>query len=252
MTKKLQRATLFPTLIPPKNTVILKKKEIKKIVKEDFELSDDDFKHEASTKYNCHGFTFKGKLQWINDPSVIIKDEGWMELPGGKNAKAQEGDIVVYKKGDRITHTGKVVQFDKDTGKVTKVQSKWGGLPEIIHDPDNALDGRKYDAKSYSYADYGEWKVFRMKITDKKEINLAPFMDGEKNSVILDRQIDDPFIIPAGDCSIEFPSISVSGTTLPIDSTALFLAGLSQSMVWMIPTILGLAVAGVIIRHKLK
>ena len=45
---------------------------------------------------------------------------------------------------------------------------------------------------------------------------------------------------------------NVSGTILPIDSTALFLSGLSQSAVWMIPTVLGIAGAGVIIRHKLQ
>ena len=43
----------------------------------------------------------------------------------------------------------------------------------------------------------------------------------------------------------------VAGDLLPIDSTALFLAGLSQSMVWMIPTVLGLAGVGVIIRAKI-
>ena len=46
--------------------------------------------------------------------------------------------------------------------------------------------------------------------------------------------------------------VSVAGDLLPIDSTALFLAGLSQSMVWMIPTLAGIAGAGVIIRHKLR
>ena len=43
----------------------------------------------------------------------------------------------------------------------------------------------------------------------------------------------------------------VAGELLPIDSTALFLAGLSANAVWMIPTVLGLAGAGVIIRAKL-
>ena len=47
------------------------------------------------------------------------------------------------------------------------------------------------------------------------------------------------------------PQDVVAGELLPIDSTALFLAGLSSSAVWMIPTLAGLAGAGVIIRHKL-
>ena len=43
----------------------------------------------------------------------------------------------------------------------------------------------------------------------------------------------------------------VAGELLPIDNTALFLAGLSSSAVWMIPTLAGLAGAGVIIRSRL-
>ncbi len=37
----------------------------------------------------------------------------------------------------------------------------------------------------------------------------------------------------------------VAGELLPLDSTALFLAGIQSMTVWMIPTILGLAGAGV-------
>ena len=44
----------------------------------------------------------------------------------------------------------------------------------------------------------------------------------------------------------------VAGELLPIDSAALFLAGLSQSAIWMIPTLAGLAGAGIIIRQKLQ
>lgn len=47
-----------------------------------------------------------------------------------------------------------------------------------------------------------------------------------------------------------FPPV-VGGELLPIDNTALFLAGLSQSAVWMIPTLAGIVGAGVIIRRKL-
>ena len=43
----------------------------------------------------------------------------------------------------------------------------------------------------------------------------------------------------------------VAGELLPINSTALFLAGLTSSAIWIIPTLTGLAGAGVIIRQKL-
>ena len=44
------------------------------------------------------------------------------------------------------------------------------------------------------------------------------------------------------------PPPIVAGEILPIGSTALFLAGLSQSAIWMIPTALGIAGSGLIIR----
>ena len=49
--------------------------------------------------------------------------------------------------------------------------------------------------------------------------------------------------------SIHFDK-TVSGEYLPIDSTALFLAGLSSNAVWMIPVLVGIAGAGVLIRKK--
>ncbi len=41
------------------------------------------------------------------------------------------------------------------------------------------------------------------------------------------------------------PTDTVAGQLLPLDSTALFLAGIQSMTVWMIPTVLGLAGAGV-------
>ena len=71
-------------------------------------------------------------------------------------------------------------------------------------------------------------------------IGIRAFSD-EKGSLEIDGIIT----------SIKTPDETiVAGQLLPLDSTALFLAGLSQ--VWMIPTILGIAGAGVIIRHKLR
>ena len=52
--------------------------------------------------------------------------------------------------------------------------------------------------------------------------------------------------------SLTLQDDAVAGELLPLDNTALFIAGLSQSLVWMIPTVLGLAGAGVIIRTKLE
>lgn len=47
------------------------------------------------------------------------------------------------------------------------------------------------------------------------------------------------------------PEDTVAGELLPTDSTALFLAGLSQGAVWLVPTLAGIAGAGIIIRSRL-
>ncbi len=44
---------------------------------------------------------------------------------------------------------------------------------------------------------------------------------------------------------IETSSLSVAGEIIPIDNSALFLAGIQSMTVWMVPTVLGLAGAGV-------
>ena len=50
----------------------------------------------------------------------------------------------------------------------------------------------------------------------------------------------------------ECTTVVVGGEFLPMDATALFIAGLSGSAIWMIPTLAGLAGAGFIIRQKLQ
>jgi hypothetical protein len=44
---------------------------------------------------------------------------------------------------------------------------------------------------------------------------------------------------------VETSSLTVAGEIIPIDNSALFLAGIQSMTVWMIPTVLGLAGAGV-------
>ena len=44
---------------------------------------------------------------------------------------------------------------------------------------------------------------------------------------------------------VETSSLTVAGEIIPINNSALFLAGLSSMTVWMIPAVVGLAGAGV-------
>lgn len=85
-----------------------------------------------TNEYDCHGLTFKNGALWINNDQVqrILDDQGWMVAPAGMQ---NVGDIVVYKKDGKITHTGLVQQ--SQNGNATKIDSKWGAMGRYIHDP---------------------------------------------------------------------------------------------------------------------
>lgn len=99
--------------------------------------------------YDCHGLTFKSGKQFINNDQVqkIIDDQGWKPPANGK---AQKGDIVVYRKGGSITHSGIVEDVD-NAGNVTKVRSKWGPWGEYVHAPDDVPKGQA----QFGGVDYG-------------------------------------------------------------------------------------------------
>ena len=84
---------------------------------------------DATTEYNCHGFTFLGGAEWIkynSDVETIIKDNGY-----SVTRNPSVGDVVIYRddKGE-IQHSGIVAAVSGD--KVTRVISKWAmyGLHE--------------------------------------------------------------------------------------------------------------------------
>jgi hypothetical protein len=53
------------------------------------------------------------------------------------------------------------------------------------------------------------------------------------------------------DVLVQFTSEpTVAGELVPLNTTALFISGLSSSMIWMVPTILGIAGVGVYIKSK--
>lgn len=92
---------------------------------------------DSSFAYDCHGLTFKTSGVWIDNDQVdkILHDQGWIIQAG----KAKVGDIVIYRKNGKVTHSGVVEEVDND-GKVTKVRSKWGSQGEYIHDPKDVPD----------------------------------------------------------------------------------------------------------------
>ena len=93
--------------------------------------------------YDCHGFTFLGGERWINDDEVeaILKDNGY-----SVTATPVVGDIVVYRSGGKITHSGVIVEVSG--GSVTAVESKWGRLGLYRHAPSDVPPN------------YGPWQAY--------------------------------------------------------------------------------------------
>lgn len=89
-----------------------------------------------SYKYNCWGFTFNPRQCWVGydgaDIQIILNDNGTQVFP----PNLRVGDVVVYRNGGEITHTGRLWSVDA-SGNPAMVQSKWGSLGEYFHVPSN-------------------------------------------------------------------------------------------------------------------
>jgi hypothetical protein len=77
---------------------------------------------------NCHGFVFTGGRYVIDGTAVprILEDNGYAPV-----AQARVGDVVVYREGTHITHTGIVCGTTREG--LILVESKWGGVGRFIH-----------------------------------------------------------------------------------------------------------------------
>jgi hypothetical protein len=87
-----------------------------------------------SYKWNCWGFTFNPRQCWVGldgaDIQLILNDNGTQVFV----PNLRIGDVVVYKSGGSITHTGRIWTLDA-AGNAALVQSKWGSLGEYFHAP---------------------------------------------------------------------------------------------------------------------
>jgi len=198
----------------------------------------------APTKsYNCHSFTFDKSKQWLvmkttADPTgqiglnTIIADQGYRPLFIPPEI-AVAGDIIIYKDGaGNIIHSGKVTMAD-GFGVVTEVQSKWAQSGEYKHAPNNSPYGTN-------------WEIFRTLMvnpeigspTIPKNTNLF-----ENEEALVSLQIPLDVLNLAFDCTGQLlldsspqPPV-VGGELLPIDTTALLVAGTQTGAAWMIPVI---------------
>lgn len=79
--------------------------------------------------YNCHGWVFTGGRYWIRGQDVphILRDNGYEAV-----TEPAPGDIIIYRQGDDIIHTG-LVRTVNAAGIL--IESKWGVRGRFIHPP---------------------------------------------------------------------------------------------------------------------
>ena len=87
-----------------------------------------------SYRWNCWGFTFNPRQCWVGldgtDIQLILTDNGTQVFA----PNLRIGDVIVYRNGGEITHTGRIWSLDA-AGNPALVQSKWGSLGEYYHAP---------------------------------------------------------------------------------------------------------------------
>ena len=83
---------------------------------------------------NCHGWVFAGGKHWISGEDVcrILKENGYEEVN-----KPIAGDVITYRQGDAILHTGVVRGVTRDG--VVLVESKWAKMGRFLHPADKTV-----------------------------------------------------------------------------------------------------------------
>jgi hypothetical protein len=84
----------------------------------------------AGAYYNCHGWVFTGGRYWVSGEQVpdILEDNGYAIV-----SQPRPGDVIVYRTGDKVVHTG-IVRAADEFGVL--VESKWGKRGRFIHPPE--------------------------------------------------------------------------------------------------------------------
>ncbi len=82
---------------------------------------------------NCHGVTFDGGNSWVNDISSYLSNcSPWSPPPATPTAKPPAGTVVVYKKNNKVTHSGRVIATPAGKTGVW-VYSQWGHWGDFKH-----------------------------------------------------------------------------------------------------------------------
>lgn len=99
----------------------------------------------AADQYNCHAFAVTGAQGDLFDPFMRESHPHWLNNPMHRllsgdfarladDQRVRPGDVIVYRKGDKVTHTGVVRAVDRD-GNPSLIESKYGTLGRYLHEP---------------------------------------------------------------------------------------------------------------------
>jgi len=91
-------------------------------------------------RFNCYGLTFASRRTNIPAPGVdssglidqILAEDQYIQIP---EADVSEGDVVLWRLGGLVPHTGIVTHIERVGFRVIFVASKWGALGEYVHLP---------------------------------------------------------------------------------------------------------------------
>lgn len=96
-----------------------------------------------TNEYNCHGLTFTAKLGWFDSVDALLVAHDFIRIAHIPNLEIDElmpiypikaGDVVIYRDGQSVTHSGVVCNMRKRGGKTyLTILSKWGQYSEYFH-----------------------------------------------------------------------------------------------------------------------
>jgi hypothetical protein len=86
-------------------------------------------------RYNCHGLVFASRRTNIPPVGIVVDIDLLLQRDQYRQvASPKIGDIIVYREGTEIVHTGIVIRLEPVGSMIVPmVWSKWAALEECVH-----------------------------------------------------------------------------------------------------------------------
>jgi len=93
----------------------------------------------ADDRTNCHGWVLTGGRYWVSGEEVtrILAENGYLPT-----RQPHPGDLVIYRSGDKISHTA-IVRYVTPSLPVL-VEGKWGCTSVFLHPVDKSIYGDSF------------------------------------------------------------------------------------------------------------